>query len=77
MNTKLSERVSGKRYMIEREACSKADLPNWVIYLESVKVGSKATESPGGKSLRGGGGSKRNRQRDQELGDRNARGSQR
>ena len=48
--------------MIEREACSKADLPNWVIYLESVKVGSKATESPGGKSLRGGGGSKRNRQ---------------
>ena len=32
--------------MIEREACSKADLPNWVIYLESVKVGSKATESP-------------------------------
>ena len=63
----LSVRVSGKRYVIEREACSKADLPNWVIYLESVKVGSKATESPGGKSLRGGGGSKRNRDRDQEL----------
>jgi hypothetical protein len=54
--------------MIERDACSKADLPNWVIYLESVKVGSKATESPGGKSLRGGGGSKRNRQRESGAG---------
>ena len=46
MKHELSVRVSGKRYVIEREACSKADLPNWVIYLESVKVGSKATESP-------------------------------